>query len=197
MSYIALVDSFSGEVDLPVHVNQVLAWIRQNTDHKNITLHGVTRNSKSYRGGFRRRAVNIGVPYSQDSDDIIIYTDVLFGTDLPEDWKRLVIVKEVIHVFDGAQACVDSAAKLEQLIPNIITRQLTGTSFLPAVNDQFGAFRAMAVLLPKPVRERMKVVLDSGDRTVEEIASFCQLPEVYVDIWINHAELLEALIVGH
>ena len=60
MSYIALVDSFSGEVDLPVHVNQVLAWIRDNTDHKNITLHGVTRTT-AVTLSLRRDGTNVDV----------------------------------------------------------------------------------------------------------------------------------------
>jgi hypothetical protein len=116
---------------------------------------------------------------------------------LPEDWKRLVIVKEVIHVFDGPEARVDTPHKLTQLIPNIITTQLTGAPFLPALNDHFGAFRAMAVLLPKPMRQRLKDAIESGDRSVVEVAQFCQLPEVYVDIWINHADSLEKLVSAH
>lgn len=197
MTYKALVDSFCEEVDLPVHVNQVLSWVRENTDHKIIKLHGVNRNSQSFRGGFRRKAINVGVAYSQNPEDIEIHTDILFGNDLHDDWKRLVIVKEVMHVFDGPEACVDTPEKLAQLIPNIITMQLTGAPFIPALNDHFGAFRAMAVLLPKPMRQRLKDAIDSGDRTVEEVAQFCQLPEAYVDIWISHAERLESLILGH
>lgn len=196
MSYAALVEFFCSEDHLPIHVNQVLAWIRENTDHKEIALHGVSREKKGYRGAIRRRAVNMGPPYSQNPDDLVIFTDILYGSDLPDEWKRLVIVKEVIHVFDPPEARVDSPQKLVTLVPEIIARQLTGTPFLPAINDQFGAFRAMKVLLPAPLRERMKAAIDDGSRTVEEVASFCQLPEVYVDIWISHYDLLEEIING-
>lgn len=190
MSYTALVDFFCKEDHLPVHVNQVLQWIRENTDHKNIILHGVGREKKGYRGAFRRRAVNFGNVYSQNPDDLEIFTDILYGADLPEDWKRLVIVKEAIHVFDPPAARVDTPSKLLELIPRIITTQLVGSSpFLPALNDHLGAFRAMAVLLPHPVREKMKAAVDDGSRTVDEVASFCQLPEPYVDIWISHGDV--------
>jgi len=191
MSYRALVDSFSAEVDLPVHVNQVLAWVRENTDHKSILLHGVSRESTSFRGAFRRRSVPAGGMYSHDHE---IYTDVFYGEDLADDWKRLVIVKEVIHVFDGPEACVDTPEKLANLIPSIIARQLSGSPFLPALNDHFGPFRAMAVLLPAALRDRMKEAVDSGSRTISEVATFCQLPEVYVDIWINYAPEIEPLL---
>ncbi len=194
MTYKALVDYFCDEKDLPVHVNQVLGWIRENTDHKNITLHGVDRDKKSFRGGFRRRAVNIGRPYSQDSDDIVIYTDVLYGSDLPDEWKRLVIVKEVIHVFDGPGVRVDSPEKLNKLIPDIIAKQLGTPVFEPALNDRLGAFRAMAVLLPPPLRDRMKEAVASDSRSISEVASFCQLPEAYVDLWVRHSEMIEPIL---
>ncbi|MBB4184896.1 hypothetical protein GGE07_001525 [Sinorhizobium terangae] len=190
-SYKALVDSFSAEVQLPVHVNQVLAWIRENTDHKNIALHGVDRGSKSFRGAFRRRAINTGGVYSQEYD---IYTDIFYGLDLEDDWKRLVIVKEVIHVFDANGSCVDTPEKLARLIPSIITNQLSGSPFEPALNDHFGPFRAMAVLLPAPLRQRMKESIDNGSRTIEEVAAFCHLPLPYVDIWINYAHQIEPLL---
>ncbi|MBE9020795.1 hypothetical protein IQ272_32655, partial [Chroococcidiopsidales cyanobacterium LEGE 13417] len=181
MSYQALVDFFCEEDHLPVHVDQVLKWIRENTDHNNIALHGVDRDKKGFKGGFRRKAINTGSPYSQNPDDLVIYTDIFYGLDLSEEWKRLVIVKEAIHVFDAPGVRVDTPEGLAQLIPRIITGQLTGSApFAPALNDHFGAFRAMAVLLPLPLRDRMKAAIDDGSRTVEEVASFCQLPEVYV-----------------
>jgi hypothetical protein len=193
MSYKALVDSFSVEEELPVHVDQVLHWIRKNTDHKQITLHGVDRGSKSFRGAFRRRAISTGSVYSEEYE---IFTDVFYGTDLPDVWKRLVIVKEVLHVFDPSGSCVNTPEKLAKLIPSIITNQLSGSGspFMPAINDHMGPFRAMAVLLPAPMRQKMKEAVDSGSRTIGEVASFCQLPEAYVDIWINYADQIEPML---
>lgn len=196
MSFKALVDSFCEEVELPITVDQVLNWIRDNTDFKHIKLRGIDRaGSKAYRGAYRRTDVNLGAPYSMDFDKIEIHVDILYGIDLPDDWKRLVIVKEVIHVFDVPPARVDTADKVAQLIPHLLSQQLAGTPFFyPGFNDKVGPFKAMAVLMPAPLRKPIKEAVDSGSRTIEEVAAFCNLPEVYVDMWLSHADAIEAII---
>jgi hypothetical protein len=198
MSFKSLADSFSGTKTLPIQVNSVLDWIRANTDFKNIKLHGVTREAKAYRGAFRRRDINVGVigAYSVDPANIEIHVDILYGQDLTDDWKRLVIVKEAIHVFDGGHARVDTPEKLQQLIPSIVSQELRSAPFLPAVNDHFGAFRAMAVLMPKDARLKLAASVESGSRTVEEVASYTKLPEYYVDIWLRYGDQIDPLLFG-
>src|ERR1700761_4265304 len=97
MSYQALVRHFSKVEDLPIQVDAVLDWIRVHTDHKDIRLYPVERHKKAFRGAFRRIGIPNGGMYGGDFD---IVTQVLYGQDLEEDWKRLVFVKEALHVFD-------------------------------------------------------------------------------------------------
>lgn len=191
MTFRALADSFENSENLPIRVDDILDWIRENTDHKDITLHGVQRDNKAYRGAFRRKAVPKGVLYSGDFD---IITQILYGTDMEDDWKRLVIIKEALHVFDGPKSCVDTPDKLRKLIPAIISSELRGAPFLPALNDHFGAFRAMAVLLPTSTRKKIAVAIEEGSRTVQEAAHFVRLPEFYVDIWIRFGEEMDPLL---
>lgn len=190
MTFRALAENFSGAAEFPIKVKQVFSWIRENTDHKNIELHGVSRDHKSYRGAFRRRAISTR-PYDPNPD---ILTQILFGTDLTREWKRLVIVKEVTHVFDGPNACVETPEKLQSLIPSIITTELKGAPFVPAINDHFGAFKAMAVLMPRSAREQLSEAVSNETRTVEEVAQYVRLPESYVDIWLQFGDKLDALL---
>ena len=178
MTFRTLADAFLSEQILPIEVNSVLDWIKQNTDHKEITLHGVERDNKAYRGAFRRKAIPSGMPYSHEYD---IITQILYGIDLPEEWKRLVIVKEALHVFDPEGSCVVTPESLRQLIPAIISREL-GAPFIPALNDHFGAFKAMAVMLPRHARNKLGKAIEDGSRTVQEVAHFVRLPEAFVDI---------------
>ena len=191
MTFRALADSFSDADEFPIRVDDVLGWIRDHTDHKEITLHGVQRGSRAYRGAFRRKAIPQGPPYSHDFE---IFTDILYGLDLDEPWKRLVIVKEALHVFDGGDFRVDNPEKLKKLVPSVISSDLRGASFLPGINDRFGALRAMAVLLPTEARRKFAILIEDGSRTVEEIAQFVRLPEFYVDIWIRLGDEIDPLL---
>lgn len=196
MTFKALAESFSENKTLPIAVNAVLAWIRSHTDFTSITLHGVKRDHKAFRGAFRRKEINVGVlgVYGSNPTDIELHVDILYGQDLDEEWKRLVIVKEALHVFDGGHACVDTPEKLRQLIPQIVSPELKDAPFIPAVNDHFGAFRAMAVLMPTAARKKLASSIEDGTRTVDEIASYVKLPEYYVDIWMRFGDDIEPLI---
>lgn len=182
MSYASLVEHFAKIEDLPIPVNAVLDWIRERTDHKDLRLYGVSRHSKAFRGAFRRLAYPTGKMYSQEYD---IVCQILYGEDLPEEWKRLVIVKEALHVFDPEGNRVDTPEKVRQLIPQVITPDLRGAPFTPAVDDYLGVYRAMAVLLPRHARTKLKAALEADTRTVTEIADYVKLPDYYVDIWLS------------
>jgi hypothetical protein len=195
MTFVALVDSFSAEEDMPVLIDSVIDWVRSRTDHKTIKLHPVHRGKKAFRGACRRTAVPVSgaLPYSQDTE---IITQILFGEDLPEDWKRLVICKELLHVFDHQGERVATPEAVKKLITSVVAPDLKGAPFLPAMNDHLGAFRAMAVLMPRMARAKLQNAFEDGSRTVAEIASFVKLPEHYVDIWLRHGEELERVLCG-
>jgi hypothetical protein len=75
----------------------------------------------------------------------------------------------------------------------MILTELKGTPFLPALNDHMGAFRALAVLMPKQTRIKFRAAEEK--RSTGEIARFVKLPEVYVDIWLQHGDELEKILV--
>lgn len=191
MTYKALVDSFAGTEDLPVRINDVLAWIRTSTDYKDIRLHPVDRGKKAFRGACRRISVPKGPAYSGDFD---IVTQIIYAKTLPEEWKRLVICKELLHIFDPQGQRVNTPEAVTKLITSIIAPELKGLPFLPALNDQLGAFKAMAVLLPRAARLKLQRAYETEHRSVTEIASFASLPPTYVEIWLREGEQLEELL---
>lgn len=192
MSYPALVRAFSTIDTLPVPVDAVLQWIQANTPHTDIRLYAVGRHKKAFRGAYRRVGIPRGPMYSHDFD---IVNQVLYGEDLPPEWKRLVIVKEVLHVFDDHR--VNTPEAVRKLIPAVITPELKNAApFAPAIDDHLGAYRAMAVLLPRRARRRLKEAVDKDRRTSSEIADYAQLPDFYVDIWLDVAEQIEDKLCG-
>ena len=92
--------------------------IRENTDHNDIRLHPVERTHRAFRGAFRRIAVRRGNMYSHDPD---IVTQVLYGEIKVPDWKRLVIVKEALHVFDPEGNQINTPDAVRRLIPAVIS----------------------------------------------------------------------------
>jgi hypothetical protein len=194
MSFTALAKSFSRTEIFPIPVNTVLHWLRSNTDHKDIRLHPVVRDHKSFRGGFRRFSVS-RVAYDTDPD---IVSQIFYGEDLPENWKRLVIVKEALHIFDPTGECVDTPEKLRRLIPSIISREVQASPiFHPAMNDNLGVFRALSVLIPTTARVRFRAALDKGTLTIEEISKVVDLPDSYVDIWLRFGEEFETFMFSN
>jgi hypothetical protein len=192
MTFKALVDHFASTTSFPIHVDSVLDWIRAHTDHKNIRLFPVDRKGKSFRGAFRRREINVSnQPYGVDTE---IQVDIVFGEDLSDQWKRLVIVKEAIHVFDNGTVCIDSAEKLRKLIPGIVSDDLQRILSPYAFNDHLGVFRAMAILVPQNAREKLKESLDTGERNISEISEAVGLPDHYVDMWLKYGDQLDKSI---
>lgn len=185
MSYSALVAHFSKIEDLPIPVDDVINWIRESTEHKNIKLHEVGRDHKAFRGAFRQTAMPSIRPYNIDPE---ILNCVLYGADLDEDWKRLVIVKEVLHVFDLPAERVNTQAAVEELIPAMIFPEMRGTPFAPAINDKLGPFKALLVLIPEYARIKLQKAFHEERRTIEEIAHYCKLPTAYVDFWMRKGE---------
>ena len=193
MTYQALVREFSKIEDLPIPVDTVLAWIREHTDHNDLRLHGVGRNSKAFRGAFRRLGIPKGNMYSHDYD---LVCQILYGRDLPDDWKRLVIVKEALHAFDPTGHQVNTPEMVQRLIQAVITPELRATAFAPAIDDFLGPYRAMAVLLPRAARRKLSAARKAGSRSSTEIATYAQLPDYYVDIWLDIGEEAEHDLAG-
>ena len=193
MSYIALIDHFAAHQNLPLHVEQVLGWIRTNTDHTKIDLYPVGRNSQAFRGLCRRRAVPTSLVAYGDGD-FEIETQILFGKDLSEDWRRLVITKEALHVFDPEPERINAPEAFKRLVPEVIAPELKGAPFVPAMNDHLGAFRAMAVLVPREARKKLQVAVESNTRSIEDVARYVRLPTFYVDIWLRWGDQLDAAL---
>ena len=82
---------------------------------------------------------------------------------------------------------------MRRLIPAVLANELQ-VLFLPALNDHLGAFRAMAVLIPRAARQKLRAAFEDESRTVGEIAHYAQLPDYYVDIWLRHGEEIERLL---
>jgi hypothetical protein len=74
---------------------------------------------------------------------------------------------------------------------------LSSTAFAPAVDDYLGAYKAMAVLLPKNARRKLRAAAEEDKRTSGEIANFAKLPAHYVDIWLNVADEVENSLCGY
>jgi len=192
MSYAGLVSHLSGCNEFPIPVDSILGWIKQSTDFKTIRFHEVARGNKAFQGAFRCRAVPNGRPYSDDWDLVV---DILYGADLHPFMKRLVICKELLHVFDPPKAHVNDEDKVKRLIPAVNFPELAIMD-LPYIIDTYGVYRALNVLIPQHARDRLASAIESGQRTVAEAANHLELPTPWVDMWLRRGPGIEAIITG-
>jgi hypothetical protein len=191
MSYIDLLNHFSNVELLPIPIDDIIDWIRQNTEHENIKLHAVSRENKAFRGAFRRTAMPSLRAYDSNPE---VLNCVIFGKDLPEDWQRLVITKELLHIFDNENESVKTKADVEALIPAIIFSDIRQLQAAPILNDKIGPLKAMRILMPDAARNKLEKAFSEGRRTSADIAHYVKLPLPYVELWLTRGESISKLL---
>ena len=191
MTYAALVEHFSNIESLPIPIDEVINWVRNRTEHKRIKLHAVDREHKAFRGAFRRTVMPSLLPYNTDPE---ILNRIFYGGDLSEEWKRLVITKELLHVFDSDKETINSREAVMKLIPAIIFPEVKHFQDAAISNDRVGPLKAMNILLPETARQKLQIALESGTRHSSDIAHYCKLPQPWVEIWLKEGAKLSKIL---
>jgi len=103
---------------------------------------------------------------------------VVLARGMPEEWDRLVQVKEIMHLFDEDDEMTSSADQLEELL-----NSLTAPSRMmsPQVRTEFEAvYMALACYCPEPARQQFIKDIEAGHTEEYEVALKLRLPQQYV-----------------
>lgn len=107
---------------------------------------------------------------------------VVVARDLNYCWRRFVVVKELMHLFDTPLESVGSSDEFETLLSDMTTApqpQLGGYS--PPLKSEINAFwMALALLCPETKRHEYMRLLDESQITHPEIAEELKIPLQYV-----------------
>lgn len=181
-----LLEHFDAYTNLHIDVNDVRDQLVSMGVQDEINFHFVNMDANRIRGIIYRYTRRPGV-YAEP----IFCTDIVIAKDMGEEdeaWKRLVAVKELLHIADCPALTAESEAATQILFKNFSVPPELRTEMISAedntrswMNDRIRIYLALAILVPKACREMLREVYGSK-LSGREIADIARIPERYVDI---------------
>lgn len=180
-----LLDIFDKYTSLHIDVNDVRDQLIEMGVQDKIRFHFVKMDHSKVRG-LLHRYITHRAPYSEPTlcSDIVIPIDM---GDEADAWKRLVAVKELLHITDCDKLTAASTEAVDNLFakfsvpPELRNGTTAGEpmrgSFL---NDRVRIYFALAVLVPALCRDHLRPLFTSGSLSAREIAEIAQIPVRYV-----------------
>lgn len=176
MSIKNLLNAFSGKEDLPINVNEIVDWVKQQGFQDEVEFVGVELDVGVIRG-FLHRFTYHKTPYGNP----VCCANIYYDKAQEPEWINIVCAKEVMHLAEPKHF-VSSKADLDNLIkrlamPRSIKVLLEDPQY--ALSDKFGDAFAAAILLPMASRELLLAPYNDGAIDALDIARLAQIPTQY------------------
>lgn len=119
-----------------------------------------------------------------------------YSSQLSREEQRLVVCKELLHVYDRDNEAAGTQAQVSDLIEEIVLPP-TAKQGIPALNDRSNIMLALAVMLPRDAMDELRPKVESGEITIATVAKLAALPEPWVRVVFSPAwpKVMEALEV--
>lgn len=183
MSLRRLLESFAERDSLPIEINEVRDTIVALGIQDRIVLTSVNQPTEEIRGVFYQWTESDGL-YRPP----VFCTSISYSSRLSLPMQRVVCCKELVHIFDTAGATTKTREEVvrltERLMGPATTDEISEADF-SASTDRVAIYFAMAILLPKKVRDAAIPRVRSGELSVEQLAVASQLPEGMVDLILS------------
>ena len=98
-------------------------------------------------------------------------------------WRRFVLVKELMHLFDNEQEATDSAEALDSLLTELSVDGVNRTAQFQSEINSF--WMALAVLCPEQKRQEFETMRNAGHIDDYGIALQIRIPKQYVPLLFN------------
>lgn len=187
-----LLESFDAYTKLHVEVDCVADQIKDFGIQDEIRFHFVSMDEGTLRGLVYRYTKHKAV-----YGDPIYCSEICIAKTLTPDWRRLVAVKELLHITDTPAETAQSEAAVDALVERMALpsdiREDTRSSF----NDETRILPALAVLVPKECRKILRNLIESEKITSADAAEMAQIPERYIELVLSDLfeELIERLLM--
>lgn len=176
MSAYKLVQKFEDRTDFPVTLNEVRDAVIGFGGSDAIRFKAVDIERDILRG-ICYRYKPIPRPYAAQEE----WIDILYAESLDEDWRRLVITKELIHVLDKEAHRTKNEEELDNLVRRMSRRPELRDGFSwHETSDRVGLFQALGILFPFAARALIKDKYDAGHISDEMIAHRATVPVQFV-----------------
>jgi hypothetical protein len=187
MNLASLLEHFDSYQNLHIEVDTVRDQVLTLGFQDEIRFHFVNIEENILRGllyRYTKHAVVYGDP--------IRCSEICIAKSLSPEWKRLVAVKELLHVTDTEDETAQSEAAVEKLIKRLSLPPEILEETKSSLNDRTRIIPALAVLVPKGCRNILRPLYQDGKITTADIANMAQVPERYSDFIMS--DLFEDLI---
>lgn len=180
-----LIEHFDQQTTLHIDVNEVRDQLVSLGVDATITFHFVKMDVGRIRGLLDLWERQAGV-YNTFPETV---ADIVVNSDMGEEdwyWKRLVAVKELLHLADcetlraESREAVDVIFHKFALPPELRFSPKAGNNTRSFLNDATRFYLALAVLVPKACRELLRPLYVNETLRDHDIAEFAQIPERYV-----------------
>jgi hypothetical protein len=191
-----LIKHFSHQIKLPVDVNDVNNYIKENNGGDDIQFIGVDIDPDILQGQIKVFHVRDGVYGANLTRCVNIY----YHRGHSLDWQRFICCKELIHSLDPASAQTTSTEQIDNLAEKIgLPKEMQDpmSDGIETNVDRLAEYRAAAILLPWKARELLMPLYKAREITLADIARFADIPRKYVGFVMNDVwERLHPLLIN-
>lgn len=178
-----LVEHFSHVAELPVEVDEIVAQINVIGLQDEIYLFEADTEPTKIRGAFHQFRYRPGV-YA----DPISVTHIVYSANVPLEWKRVIAVKELVHIFDSIPAKTDTEDEVSQLLDKLVgplSSEDYGFADLQAAKDRLALYQSLPLLLPNAALTIARKEVEDGQVTPEEVAQWACMPVELVRLMLS------------
>ena len=180
-------------------VSELLDWFAQNTEVLHVDVndvrdkliemgvvddvefHFVTMDKGKVRGLLYRYSV------ATDGETPKLFSKIILPRDMGEEteaWRRLVAVKELLHITDCDTITASSPLAVDNLFAKFsMPPELRADKPEPFdssyLNDRVQIYFALAVLVPGKPRDKLRELFTNNKLSYREIAEICGVPIRY------------------
>jgi hypothetical protein len=176
MSLTRLIDFFRDEEQFPITVDDIRQWVLDNNFQDEIWFVKVDIDPQKLKSAIKQYTYN-KVPYA----DPIRASNIYYSERLNVCWARFVCCKELTHIFDKDNAIAGTKEQISQLTFDLVSPLVPDKMTPQLIADCVAISRAICVLVPEKITERLRPAYESGDKTPYDIALYLRIPEVYID----------------
>ena len=168
-----LIGHFSHVTELPVELDEIVERaIRTGIQDEILLTPDDYKDPKILRGVFAQYKRVTGV--YRDPDFV---TDIAYSSRLPQEWQRVVVAKELVHLFDTECGKTGTQDEVAQLLDDL-AKPLGdyGLGDFQALTDRFALYRSLPLLLPEAALDEARRAVREGSKTVQDVAEWSCLP---------------------
>lgn len=173
-----LLDHFDTYERLHIEVDDVRDQLIETGVQDEILFHFVDIDASILRGLIYRYTKRDSV-YGVDPK---LCSQICIAESLPYEWRRLVAVKELIHITDTPQETAESEQAVEKLIERLSYPLDIALETNSSKNDKMNILPALAVLVPLECRKLVRTMHKANVATNLDIAKMAQIPPRYIDV---------------